>query len=148
MKQPTISFVPSKTPVIFLKFDSRLYISNSVFSSFVCRNMLICKQFHNNVIKWKHFPRYWPFVQGIHRYPVNSPHKGQWRGALIFSLICARIIGWVKNREAADLRRYCAHFDVTVMLWYYFFFYTHDMKLIMLYDRIARVKRPKTLIRV
>ena len=44
---------------------------------------------HDNVIKCKHFPRYWPFVRGIHRYPVNSLHKGQWRGALMFSLICA-----------------------------------------------------------
>ena len=30
---------------------------------------------HDNVIKWKHFPRYWPFVRGIHRSPVISPHK-------------------------------------------------------------------------
>ena len=44
---------------------------------------------HNDVIKWQHFPRYWPFVRGIHRSPVNSPHKGQWRGALMFSFICA-----------------------------------------------------------
>ena len=34
---------------------------------------------HDDVIKWKHFPRNWPFVRGIHRGPVNSPHKGQWR---------------------------------------------------------------------
>ena len=33
---------------------------------------------HDDVIKWKHFPRYWPLVRGIHRSPVNSPHKGQW----------------------------------------------------------------------
>ena len=26
---------------------------------------------HNDVIKWKHFPRYWPFVRGIHRSPVR-----------------------------------------------------------------------------
>ena len=45
--------------------------------------------YHDDVIKWKHFPRYWPFVEGIHRSPVNSPHKGQWRGAMTFSLICA-----------------------------------------------------------
>ena len=44
---------------------------------------------HEDVIKWKRFPRYWPFVWGIPRSPVNSPHKGQWRGALIFSLTCA-----------------------------------------------------------
>ena len=72
-------------------------------------------QNHDDVIKWKHFPRNWPFVRGIHRSPVNSPHKGQWRGALMFSLICARINGWVNNREAGDLRRYRAHYDVIVM---------------------------------
>ena len=70
---------------------------------------------HDDVIKWKHFPRYWPFVRGIHRSLVNSPHKGQWRGALMFTLICARINGWVNNREAGDLRRYRGHYDVTVM---------------------------------
>ena len=70
---------------------------------------------HDDVIKWKHFPRYWPFVRGIHRSPVNSPHKGQWRGALMFSLICVWINGWVNNREAGDLRHYRVHYDVTVM---------------------------------
>ena len=70
---------------------------------------------HDDVIKWKHFPPYWPFSQGIHRWPVNSPHKGQWRGASMFSLICAWINGWVNNREADDLRRNRAHYDVTVM---------------------------------
>ena len=56
---------------------------------------------HDDVIKWKHLPRNWPFVRGIHRSPVNSPHKGQWRGALMFSLICVWINDWVNNREAA-----------------------------------------------
>ena len=70
---------------------------------------------HDDVIKWKHFPRYLPFLRGIHRSPVNSPHKGQWRGALMFSLICAQINGWENNREAGDLRRHRAHYDVIVM---------------------------------
>ena len=70
---------------------------------------------HDDVIKWKHFPRYWPFVRGIHRSPVNSLHKGQWRGVLMFSLICVWINGWVNNREAGDLRRHRAHYDVIVM---------------------------------
>ena len=48
--------------------------------------------------------------------PVNCPHKGQWRGALMFTLICAQINGWVNNREAGDVRRYRAHYDVIVML--------------------------------
>ena len=71
---------------------------------------------HDDVIKRKHFPRYWPFLWGIHRWPVNSPHKDQWRGTLMFSLICTRINGWVNNREAGDLRRHRAHFDVIAMM--------------------------------
>ena len=70
---------------------------------------------HDDVIKWKHFPLYWPFLRGIHGAPVNSPHKGQWRGALMFSLICARINGWVNNGEAGNLRRHRAHYDVIVI---------------------------------
>ena len=70
---------------------------------------------HDDVIKWKHFRRYWPFVRGIHRLPVNSPHKGQGRGVLMFSLICTWINGWVNNREVSDLRRHHTHYDVTVM---------------------------------
>ena len=71
-------------------------------------------------ISWLHlqmelFPRYWPFVQGIHRSPVNSPHKGQWHGALMFSLICAWINSWVHNREAGGLRCHRANYDVIGM---------------------------------
>ena len=72
--------------------------------------------YHDDVIKWKHFPCNWPFVRGIHRWAVNSPHKGQWRGALMFTSICARINGWINNREAGDLRRHLAHSDVIVMI--------------------------------
>ena len=46
---------------------------------------------HDDVIEWKRFLRYWPLVRGIHRSPVKSPHKGQWRGDLLFSLICVWI---------------------------------------------------------
>ena len=70
---------------------------------------------HGDIIKWQHFPDYWLFVRGIHRSPVNSPHKGQWRGALIFSLICAWINCWVNNGEAGHLRHHRAHYDVIVM---------------------------------
>ena len=47
---------------------------------------------------------------------VNSPHRGQWREALMFSLICAWISGWVNDREAGDLRRHRAHYDAIVMV--------------------------------
>ena len=76
-----------------------------------------CKRFphywplarHDDVIKWKRFLRYWPSVRGIHRWPGNSPHKSQWRGALMFPLICAWIVG------PGDLRRHRAHYDVSIM---------------------------------
>ena len=71
--------------------------------------------YHDDFIEWKYFSRYWPFVGGIHRSPVNSPHKVQCRGALMFSLICAWINGWVNNREAGDLGHHRVHYDVTVM---------------------------------
>ena len=71
---------------------------------------------HDDVIKWKHLPRHWPIVRGIQRSPVNSPHKVQWRGALMFPLICAWINVSANNREAGDLRRYRAHYDVIVMI--------------------------------
>ena len=62
---------------------------------------------HDDVIKWKQFPRNCPFV------PLCG--EGQWRGALMFSLICAWINVWVNNCEAGDLTRYRTHYDVTVM---------------------------------
>ena len=61
------------------------------------------------------FPRYWPFMRGIHRSVVDSSHTGQWRGALIFSLIYAWTNGWANNRNAGDLRRHRAHYDAIVM---------------------------------
>ena len=54
-------------------------------------------------------------VRGIHRSSVNSPHNEQWRGTLIFSLVCAQTNGCVNNRYAGDLRCHCTHYDVTVM---------------------------------
>ena len=60
------------------------------------------------------------FVWGIHRSPVNSPHKGQWRGALMFSSICVWINSWVNNRKAGGLRCHRPHYDVTVMICYFY----------------------------
>ena len=72
---------------------------------------------HDDAIKRKHFPRYWPFEQGIKRSPAISPHKGQWRGALMFFLICVEINGWVNNCRASDLGRHRTRYDVIVMVW-------------------------------
>ena len=70
---------------------------------------------HDDVIKWKHFLCYWPFVWGIHWSPVNSPHKGQRCRALQFSLVCAWINGWDNNCETGDLRCHHARYDIIVV---------------------------------
>ena len=77
--------------------------------------MLSC--WHDDVIKWKHLPRYWPIVRRIHRSTVNSPHIGLWSAAMRFSLICTRIKSWVNTVDAGDFRRHRPHYDVTVMCW-------------------------------
>ena len=77
-----------------------------------CHDNISCH--HDDVIKWKHFPCYWPFVWGIHRSPVNSPHKGQQHEALMFSLICAlnkwlskQPWGWWFKMPPSSLWRHC-----------------------------------------
>ena len=97
---------------------TKSHSSGGVFVVEVCVvgvNSRWCTRHHGDVIKWKHFPRYWPFAWGIHPLPVNSPHKGLWGGALLFSFICAWINHCVNNHEAGDLRRRRAHYDVIVM---------------------------------
>ena len=71
------------------------------------------REFHYDVIKWKHFPRYWPFVRGIHRSPVNSPQKAG--DAELWCFLCSApwINGRVNIREAGDLRR---HYDVVTVM--------------------------------
>ena len=68
---------------------------------------------------WRHqmetFSALLAICAGNSPVPVNSPHKGQWRGTLMSSLICDRINGWGNNREAGDLRRQRAHHDVIIM---------------------------------
>ena len=78
-------------------------------------NVILYLQNHDDVIKRKHFPHYWPFVRGIHRSLVNSPNKGQWHWALMFSFICAWTNYWVNNWDDGDLRCHRAHNVVTVM---------------------------------
>ena len=74
---------------------------------FSCHRILVSMSWHDYVIKWKHFPRYWPFVWGIHRSPVNSPHKGQWRGALMSK----QSWGWWFELPSRQLWRQCNGFD-------------------------------------
>ena len=74
---------------------------------------------HDDVIKWRNFPRYWPFARGIHRSPMNSPHKGQWRRALIFfklrlnKRLGKQSWGWWSETPSRSLWR---HYNVSHML--------------------------------
>ena len=106
--------VEGKVKGLALKWRQAIVWSNDDLVGWLIYTAL---SFHDDFIKWKHLPRYWPFARVIHRSPVNSPHKAQWRGALMFSLICVWINGWVNNREGGGLRRYRAHYGVIVMWW-------------------------------
>ena len=78
---------------------------------------LVLATSHDDVIKCKPFPCYWPFVRGIHRPPMDLdyPHKGQERGSFMLSSICAWSNVWANNRNTVDLRRHRVHYDVTAM---------------------------------
>ena len=72
-------------------------------------------QKHDDVIKWKHFPLYWPFVRDIHRSPVTFPSQRPVTRSFDVSLIYTWTNGRINSRDAGDLRRYRAYNDVTVM---------------------------------
>ena len=77
--------------------------------------VLFVFQVYHHDVKWKHFPRYRPFVCGEFTGHRWIPRKGQWRRALLLFFMGAWINGWVNDREAGNLRRQRAHYDVTVM---------------------------------
>ena len=83
--------------------------------NYIRRFMLDVLHQHDDVIKWKHFPRYWPFVRGIHRHRWIPLTKDSDAELWYFSLICSWINGRVNNLDAGDLRRHRVHYDVTVM---------------------------------
>ena len=56
-----------------------------------------------------------PCVPCLSYQIFHSHHKRKWRGALMFSLICAWTNSWANNGDASDLRRYRARYDFTVM---------------------------------
>ena len=125
-------------------FNKPLFVSCWVWVNEISKGIHIgdCKAFyHDDIIKWRYLPRYWPFVRGIHRSPVNSSHKGQWRGALMLSLICAsnkrlseQSWGWWFETPWRSLWRHCSDYPIadtgvllyaswmpTVNLFFFFF---------------------------
>ena len=101
------------------KQKPKLHINDTLKGEYVCHHHQgteMQQASRDDVMKWKHFPNYWPFVRVIHRWPVNSHHKGQWHGALMVVLICTWTNGWPNHRDASDLRHICNHYDITVIL--------------------------------
>ena len=92
--------------------DIRLFDKTYTFSKTKSLGEVSPLKTHDDVIK---FSALLAICAGIHRSSVNSSHKRQWRVALMFSLISAWINDWVNNREAGNLRRHRARYDVTVM---------------------------------
>ena len=66
-----------------------------------CISSRITFSTYNNLKSWNLRADVWQWC----RSPVNFPHKGQWSGALVFSLICTGINGWVNNGEAVARAR-------------------------------------------
>ena len=102
------SFIRHNFPMCLITFPERNFRFDEIF-----HHTDTCSTW------WRHqmetFSALLALCAGNSPVPVNSPHKGQWRGALMFTLICARINDWVNNREAGDLRRHLDHYDVIVM---------------------------------
>ena len=116
-------FTPSQWETVLLCID----VSHWLESALTMDNASVawpqhgatCSYYSTTPTWWRHqmetFSALLAICAGNSPVPVNSQHKGQWRGALVFSLICTRINAWVNNGEAGDLRRNRGHYDVTVM---------------------------------
>ena len=93
--------------------------SKNIWCKLVCFHRKSETDYLVENIWWRHhmetFSALLDLLLGNSPVPMNSPYKGQWRGALMFSLICAWINDWVNNREAGDLRRHRGHYDVNVI---------------------------------
>ena len=74
---------------------------------------------HDAIIKWKHLPCYWPFVQGIHQSLVNSPHQG-FHVSFDLSLnkgLSKQSRRWWFEMPSCSLWRHCNICMVTEQLW-------------------------------
>ena len=89
--------------------SNELYISPS--SAYCPFHFSLLAKTHDDVIKWKHFPRHWSFVRGIHWSPVNFPLTRNFDVFLDLRLTNS----WANRRDAGDLRRHRAQYDVTVI---------------------------------
>ena len=96
----------------FIQRD-RIHWNFSHSISMVCKSWpIILANVNKNMIT---FSALLALCEGNPTAPVDSSHKYQRRGALMFSLICTWTNGWANKWNACDLRRHCAHYEITVM---------------------------------
>ena len=105
-------------------------ISASKIRMFVLTNDEHCKRvflvlvvyflyiYHDDVIRWKHSPRYWPFGRELtgdtgHLWiPLTKASDAElW----CFLWSAREQTDWVNNPDAGDLRRHRAHYDFTLI---------------------------------
>ena len=142
------------TPYGFVWMQLLFHVTNQILVQLISVSKLSPRYqtISTDVIKtwWRHqmetFSALLALCAGNSPVPVNSPHKGQWRGVLMFSLICVWIDGWVNNREADDLRRRRTHYNVTVMTLSCIYFSSHASSLLTKHDVIIRSNSTKWFI--
>ena len=94
------NFNPHKKPIVLLNMAT---FSQSMQRTWwpVASTTIVTGSYstsrHDDVIKWKHFPRYWPFVRGIHRWPMDSPHKAS--DAERWCLFYRRLNKWLSKQS-------------------------------------------------
>ena len=99
-QQPIFNFTDFAVSPNFSTYLPQLGFPSSLIAFYLGPNLL-WKSWRRHR---RHFPRHWPFVRGIHRSPMNSPQKGQWRGALS-----------KRSSKQSRRRRHRAHYDVTMV---------------------------------
>ena len=109
-------------PKGWVNMFNRTNVINAELMDNVTRTVALCnRQIELEYLSWwRHqmetFSALLAICAGIHRSPVNSPHKGPVTRSFDVFFISAQMKGWVNNGEAGDLRRNRAHYDVIVML--------------------------------
>ena len=118
-REITLTVTPNVTRFWWLGQGARFYQNVSVVASARAPTGIYDTSHCNYSVyvtgesRWRHQMETFSALLAL--FAGNSPHKGQWRVALMFSLICTWTHGWVNNRDSGELRCHCAHYDVTVM---------------------------------
>ena len=110
----TVSMLPNNRIYNHLHISTHQYYDSLLVCYNVAAYWLTIRLLPNHVTEWNYFLRNWPFMRGIHRSPVNSPTKASDAEFWCF-LWSASWLNGANNREAGDLRRHRAHYDVIVV---------------------------------